>query len=84
MKVDLKDYTVHLGSHGTEKSCDHRFSEPKEGVEGLRLPFQTFTAVDQEAAENVIARLNHFADFHNLDALELSQLLSIVDRTTGK
>jgi len=80
----MKDFTVHLGSHGTEHSCDHRFSKPEEGVKGLRLPFQTFSAIDQEAADEVIEQLNTFADCHNLNALDLSRLLSIVDRASGK
>lgn len=80
----MKDFTVHLGTHGTERSNDHRFSKPEEGVKGLSLPYQTFSAIDQEAAEEVIERLNGFADVHNLDAMDLSRLLGIVDRASGK
>ena len=82
-KVELKDYTVHLGAHGSPLSCDHRFSAPEEGVHGLQLPFQVFSAVSLEAAKEVIERLNGFADAHNLDCMALSKLLGIVDMATG-
>jgi len=59
MQVELKDFSVHLGSHdyGIEgmkdlpQPQDHKLSEPREGVEGLALPFITFAARDKEGRQ---------------------------------
>lgn len=82
-EITLEDFSVHLGAHGTDRSCGHRFSEPKPGVQGLQLPFQTFSASSLSDAKRVIEALNAFADAHNLDGMALSRLLCIVDMATG-
>ena len=92
MQVDLKDFSVHLGSHdyGIEgmkdlpQPQDHKLSEPTEGVEGLVLPFITFAAKDKEAADFFVRRLNHIAAQYRIDALDLANLVYAADRLTGK
>lgn len=88
MQVELKDFSVHLGSHdyGVEgKSHNgHLLSEPREGVEGLYLPFITFAARDKEAADQFVRRLNWLAVSYDIDGLDLASLVSATDKLTGK
>lgn len=88
MKVELKDFSVHLGSHdyGVEGKPHngHLLSEPREGVEGLCLPFITFAAKDREAADQFVRRLNWLAVFYNIDSLDLANLVHTADKLTGK
>ena len=91
MQVELKDFSVHLGSHdyGIEglggnlpQPQDHKLSEPTEGVEGLSLPFITFAARDKESASQLIKRLNYTAARYGIDALDLANLLYAADKLT--
>jgi len=92
MQVELKDFSVHLGSHdygieGMEKlpqPQDHKLSEPREGVEGLELPFITFMAKDKKAADCFVSCLNRMAARYGMDALDLAKLVYTADRLTGK
>ena len=88
MQVELKDFSVHLGSHdyGVEGKPhnNHLLSEPREGVEGLDLPFITFAAEDKEAADYFVRRLNYMAVSYDIDALDLASLVYAADRLTGK
>lgn len=92
MQVELKDFSVHLGSHnyGIESMenlpvpQDHKLSEPREGVEGLCLPFITFAAKDKEAADHFVRRLNYIAARYGVDAPDLASLVCAADRLTGK
>lgn len=88
----MKDFSVHLGSHdfGIEHLRDqpgymgHKLSEPREGVEGLQLPFINFTAADKEAADQFIKIVNLLAVRYSIDALEISMLINSADRLTGR
>lgn len=90
MQVELKDFTVHLGSHdfGIEGmympgNQDHKLSEPSEGVEGLRLPFITFPAKDTEAANQFVQQVNRLAVRYSIDADDIANLISAVDNLIG-
>jgi len=88
MQVELRDFSVHLGSHdyGVEGKPHngHLLSEPREGVEGLQLPFITFSARDKKAADQFVRSLNWLAVFYNIDAFHLASLVHAADRLTGK
>lgn len=93
MNVELKDFSTHLGSHdyGIEgllgdipQPQDHKLSEPREGVEGLQLPFITFTAKDKEAADQFVRRINYTAARYGIDSLDLANLVYAADGLTGK
>ena len=92
MQVALRDFSVHLGSHdyGIERMKDlpqpqdHKLSEPREGVEGLELPFITFAAKGKFEADYFVRRLNYIAARYGIDALDLANLVHAADRLTGK
>ena len=92
MLVAMKDFTVHLGSHdyGIEglkkipRPQGHKLSEPQEGVLGLELPFMIFAAKDLEAADIFVRRVNYLAAKYGMDPLDLSCLVHVVDRLSGR
>jgi len=87
MQVELKDYSVHLGSHdfGVEhKSFNgHLLSKPREGVEGLDLPFITFAARDIGSAEQFAKTVNWLAVTYSIDAFDVARLVNSADGLTG-
>ena len=90
--TELKDFSVHLGSHdfGIESPkdrpgfTDHKLSEPEEGVKGLDLPFINFAARDKEAADQFIKTVNWLAVQYNMGALDIARLVRSADELTGK
>ena len=89
MQVEMKNYTVHLGENDfgiekAKKTRGHKLSSPREGVDGLALPFLGFLAKDQKAAEQFVRRLNIIADRYDLDGLDLASLVAAADKLTGE
>jgi cbb3-type cytochrome oxidase cytochrome c subunit len=90
MQVALKNFSTHLGSHNfgvdhlTKPHHDHLLSEPREGVEGLQLPFINFLAKDKEAADQFVQWLNWFAVNYDIEAMDLARLVGVADKLTGK
>jgi len=85
--VELKWWTVHLGSHNygietleTTPPQDHKLSQPDEGIRGPQLPFITFAAKSREAAEQFVKRLNYLAAKYHMDALDLASLVKAAGR----
>ena len=89
MQVEMKNYTVHLGEHNfgiekAKKTRGHKLNSPREGVEGLGLPFLVFSAKDHKAAEQFVTRLNIIADRYDIDGLDLASLVAAADKLTGE
>ena len=89
-EVELHDYSTHLGEHdfGIERMIttpprDHKLSRPELGVKGLQLPFITFAAKDQEAADQFVRELNYIAAYYHIDGLDLASLVQVGDKLTG-